>query len=80
MEANPFNPTNAKALLQNETLVSLVKLANFPPAQEKKILDKIPEMDMGERMEFFLNLRQICLLNGEMYKAVKQISGQYPGR
>ncbi|MCK6462589.1 MAG: hypothetical protein L6Q29_02095 [Candidatus Pacebacteria bacterium] len=63
----------ANDILKNNSLQSLIKSLNIDKNQEVLLLEKVPQMDLKERIDLFKDLTEIYLLNLEEKESLENL-------
>ena len=62
-----------KIILYNESLENFIKKLGISPELKDKLIAKIPQLDLEERMSLFKTLTKIYLLDVEEKRAIQRI-------
>lgn len=65
--------TDPKIILYNESLKNFVEKLGISQELKDKLIAKIPQMDLKERISFFKTLTKIYLLDLEEKEAIARI-------
>jgi len=62
-----------RSLLSNEYLQEFICKLRINPGQERFLIDELPQMDRGERLELLETLTDVYALNREEDQAIKNL-------